>query len=176
MIKGSHIDNLPIFDKINGNKIALAKGKIFSKESNELLAILVSEKSYFKDAKIIRFENINKIGRDFIYVENSNVIENAKDYPEIMEAIDENDNVIGEEVLTEDGESLGIVLDVVIDELSGEVKGFILTDGLIEDIVNGRNIIPYADNIKLGENSIVIEGKITDNIVKNKEDYNNLLG
>jgi uncharacterized protein YrrD len=173
--KESDLIGLPILSKKDGNKIASIKDVIYSKKKFRVLAFLVSEGGLFREAKVIKFSDVESIGKDAVIVVNDRVIEKAKVIPELDEIINNQKKLSDEEVLTENGESLGLIKDILIDETKGKIIGFILTDGLIQDIKEGRNILPYKNGITFGEDALVINEKLKCEFDKYKEDYKKLL-
>ncbi len=174
MRKASELIGLPVVSKKNGSKIATVKEVIYSKKKYRVIGFLVSEGNIFREAKIIRFNNIVSIGKDALIVKNKAVIEKFSMLPEMNQLINEK-KLIEEEILTEDGESLGHVRDILIDGEKGKIVGFILTDGLIQDLKEGRNVLPYTAGISFGESSIIITNETKEIFYRYKEDYKKLL-
>lgn len=175
MKREKDVISLPIMDKNLGNKIASIRDVIYSKNKFRILAFLVADGGIFSNAKIIKFKNIDSFGTDAIMIKNESVLENADLFPEIQELLDEKRKINGEEVLTEDGDSMGSVYDTIFDEDNGRVLGFILTDGVIEDLKEGRNILPYINGMTFGEKALIIPNQIKNQFEKNKETFKNLL-
>lgn len=175
MKREKDIMSIPILDKKNGARIAYVKDIIYSKTKFRILAFLVSEKGFFTTAKIIRFKEIDSFGENAIMVKNKNVIEDAEVIPEIKTLIKEKRKIIGEEVITEDGEDIGIIRDTIFDEESGKVVGFIITNGVFDDIREGRIVLPYIKGIKFGEEALIVPNQIRGQVEKNKETFKKLL-
>lgn len=175
MKKASEFIGLPIISKASGKKIAIVKDLVFSRRKFRILALVTFEGSVFKEARIIRYRNIISIGKDAIIVRKENVIESAAAIPEIYQLMKERKKIIGEDVITEDGENIGIIKDIVVDEESGKVLGFILSDGLIQDIMDGRNVLPYIYGITFGKDALLISNEIKMEFDKNKEYFKKLL-
>ena len=89
--------------------------------------------------------------------------------------IGEDIKIIEKSVLKEDGELIGYVKDVIINPLNGIVIGFIITEGIFEEILKGRSFIPNMGSINVGGENIIINDTIMNQIVKNKEYYKKLL-
>lgn len=175
MKKVSEFIRLPVLSKDSGKKIAVTKDLVFSRHKFRVMALVTNEGSVFKEVKIIKYKNIKSVGKDAIIVSKENVIENAADIPEIYQLLKESKKIIGEDVITETGENIGVVQDIIIDEDNGKVLGFILSDGLIQDIMDGRNVLPYIYGITFGKDALMISNKIKTEFDKNKEYFKKLL-
>lgn len=79
------------------------------------------------------------------------------------------------EVLSEDGESLGFVKDIIIDVQLGSVIGFILTQGIFEDISLGRNILTLNEEIVFKTDKIIISTYLKQKYLNNRKDYKKFL-
>lgn len=164
-----------IIDNNSGEKIATIKDIIFSNKNFRVLAIIVSEGGLFKEEKIIRYKNISTIGKDFVAIDKKNVIEKLKDFPELEKETADDDKLIGLKVISHDGEILGYIKDIIFDEKNGKIIGFYLTDGIIQDMLEGRNIIPCTENINITEEALILNKKFKDEYEKNKKNYKKLL-
>ena len=85
-------------------------------------------------------------------------------------------NLIELEVLSEDEDSLGFVKDIVIDINLGSVIGFILTQGIFEDISSGRNILLLNKSMIFEKDKIIISTTLKNEYLKNRKDYKKFLG
>lgn len=172
--KESELIGLPVISKKDGNKIGTIKEVIYSKKRYRIVGFIISGKNFFKEAKIIRFNNVISIGMDALIVKNETVVEKSSYLTEMNSLIYEN-GLHEKEVLTEEGDSLGNVKDILIDENSGKIIGLILTDGLVEDLKEGRNLLPYSMDMVIGENNIIVDCETKETFYKLKKDYKKIL-
>ena len=68
-----------------------------------------------------------------------------------------------------------MVKDLLFDFNDGKLIGYIITEGLLEDISRGRSFIPNIGNIKINDDSLIFGENIKDIISKNKDYYKKLL-
>ena len=68
------------------------------------------------------------------------------------------ENIIGKNVLSEEGRPLGVACDCVFDMESGVIEEIELSRGFMEDIVEGRNSIRLKDGVEFGEEFIIARG------------------
>ncbi|MTI48976.1 PRC-barrel domain-containing protein [Sporosalibacterium faouarense] len=167
--------SLPILDKNQGNKIATIKDIVYSKNKLRILGFLVSDGNFFPTLKYIQFKNIESIGSDAIMIKSRMALEDPRAFPEIESLIEEKRRINGEEVLTENGDSLGLVYDTIFDGSNGKILGFVLTDGLFQDLKEGRNILPCMKGITYGDQALIVSNEIKGQFEKNKETFKKLL-
>ncbi|MCG4585421.1 hypothetical protein L0P56_07925, partial [Anaerosalibacter bizertensis] len=67
------------------------------------------------------------------------------------------------------------VKDLLFSKDDGKLIGYIITEGLIEDITKGRSFIPNFSNVKTNKEHLIVDNEVKDLISKNKEKYKKLL-
>lgn len=166
MRKGRNLIGLPIIVLNQGEQIGLVQDIIFNSHKNKVLGFVIEEKGWFRDAKIIPLKNVYKIGEDAITVINRDAEVKTTDVPEINQLSEEEINIIGKDMITESGNKLGVVEDIIIDIEGGYIEGYEISSGLIKDIWNGRIIIPLSDSIVIGKDSIIVPDWVEKRIAK----------
>ena len=62
---------------------------------------------------------------------------------------------MGRDVLSESGENLGVVHDLVFDIETGTTEGFELSKGFMNDMLEGRRVVFMRDGVEFGEEYII---------------------
>ena len=175
MNKISEIIGLPIVNEKKGEKLGSIRDIIYSKNKFKIMAFLLSEGNLFTNPKIITYKNINFIGEDAVVVKDNLVIEDGNNIPNIKELLEKDLKIVGYEVRTDDGENLGIIHDIIFDNKTGRLLGFIITNGIYEDIKEGRSILPYLKKFTFGIETLIIPRDFKNEFDKNKETFKKLL-
>lgn len=175
MIKESEILGLSVIIQRSGEKIGNVKKVIYSKNRSKVLALLINEGGYFRESKIIRYKNIRSIGQDTVIIESEKSIEIASTIPQIAEALTNKTQINNYEIIFDNGEALGYIKDIIINEKNGKVIGFIVTEGFVEDLRKGRSILPRMEGISYSENKIIVDSKIKEILDKCEDDYKKLI-
>jgi uncharacterized protein YrrD len=66
-------------------------------------------------------------------------------------------NVLGRRVISDSGSELGVVEDVLLEEETGRVTGWRLSSGLIDDILEGRQVVEAPQLLSIGEDVVIIQ-------------------
>ena len=69
---------------------------------------------------------------------------------------------MGREVLSENGENIGVVHDLVFDIETGTPEGFEVSKGFMNDMIEGRRVIFMRDGVEFGEEYIIARGDSDD--------------
>ncbi|HOJ10472.1 MAG TPA: PRC-barrel domain-containing protein [Clostridiales bacterium] len=67
-------------------------------------------------------------------------------------------------VYSKSGKDLGIVKDILFDCKTGYIEGFELTDGLIQDIIEGRKVVPLIGKYEYGKDYLLVGNDIEQEI------------
>lgn len=175
MIKrGSDIIGLPVICLNQGCKATEVKDIIYCNNALKVIALLVEERGYFHDAQMIAFEDIKNIGENAITIHSPNSIQSlevANYYYELHSR----QKILGVEVVTDDGNDVGIVQDILIETLTGKILGLSLAEGLFDDLVAGRPILPLQGHVDLSQDTIIITKSLNHLIIHNTGGLNKLL-
>ena len=175
MIRYNELIGLKALNRENGEKIGEIIDIVFSENLNKIVGLVIEDGMLFKDRKMATFENIDCIGKDAIMLISVEDYESKRGKKEYDKYLGKNIALIDKEVLDESGEFIGYVKDFIINSENGEITGYIITEGIIEDIVKGRRFIPSGRNMDINKENIIISHEIKDMDVKNEDIYKKLL-
>ena len=69
------------------------------------------------------------------------------------------DQVMGQGVLSRKGKNIGVVHDMIFDIETGELEGFELSKGFMNDMFEGRKVVFMRDGVEFGEEYIIARGE-----------------
>lgn len=173
MIRYTSLLKSSIFD-INEEEIGKVADLVFSNNLHKITNLVVENGKLIKDKWLLPFDTITTINDDGVQINMDKCLK-VEDLNIDKLIIGEDIKIIEKSVLKEDGELIGYVKDVIINPLNGIVIGFIITEGIFEEILKGRSFIPNMGSINVGGENIIINDTIMNQIVKNKEYYKKLL-
>ncbi|WP_408954800.1 PRC-barrel domain-containing protein [Natroniella sp. ANB-PHB2] len=153
MRRGQELIGLPIVELEEGELVGKVVDILFSPQQKQLLGVAVENKKVWKKARLIPQQKLYILGKDIIIIDNKR---NLNQVEKSVESLNYGASVMGKEVITEQGEVLGVVEDVIVDQKQN-LLGYELTDGLIQDILTGRKVILF-DKIELayGQDIIIV--------------------
>lgn len=162
--KYSDVLGLPVISAANGLKIGTLKDVLFHKSNKLILAFLLEKGNYAVKGNVIRLQNVLSLGNDALIVDNpANLLEYRnykKDNP-----LDDKNHLRGFKVYTHSGEDLGVVQDIMFDYKTGKVEGVQVSDGLVQDIMVGRNILPFLGKVDIGNSNILVESEAVEEMI-----------
>lgn len=141
---------LPVKKPDLEEQLGFVKDILFDEENNRLTGFIIEKDFMLKSQQVtVARENIRSVGKDFLLVLDL--------IPRDIQGTSWSRKV-GTKVFDGDGELKGRVADVFVDNLAEIVVGYEITDGLLADLVNGRDMILEKNILAESQDVIVIEG------------------
>jgi uncharacterized protein YrrD len=129
LLRGTDLNGLPIVSIADGDALADVKDVVYSPERGALLGFTLNKRGFLSGPmrSVLGYDSVAAIGRDAVMVADASAVtsEDATLSSAVEESADR--NVIGNEVLTDAGQRLGTVIDVVVEVTTGEIVGYELT-------------------------------------------------
>ena len=154
MLKGRKILSLPVVTSDAGKQIGEVKDIIYDPTQNKILGYLVEIGGWLRDGKGFLHSDLLRREDDCLVVENESVIRKIGSIPELKQVLDEKRDIRGLRVERDDGRHIGVIRDLVLDEETGEITGYEVSDGVIQDLLNGRTTIPNT-GISIASDKVV---------------------
>lgn len=154
LVTGSAIRGLPVVTIDGGEDVAEVRDLIYNPEAGRLIGLTLNKRGFLAGRRheVLAAETIHAIGRDAVMVDSEESLLAPDAAPEDVGAPPSERNVIGNEVLTEQGKRLGTVKDVVVLVGSdGEVVGY-----EIETESGGTGYIPLPNQLAVSGTALVV--------------------
>lgn len=158
MERYSEVVGLPVICVDTGKKAGVVKDMVFCPDTREVKALLLEHKGVEINGRIIFLKDIANISRDAVVINDASCIARygkAEDSGQLQGKRE----IRGLKVYSKSGNELGIVKDVLFDQNTGIIEGVELSDGLLQDIVQGRNILPLLGKVEFGSENILVESE-----------------
>jgi uncharacterized protein YrrD len=166
MRKSRKFVSMPIISLEEGVQIGTVKSLIVNPAKMEIAAIVVGQRGWFKEEKIIPYLKISKIGNDAITVDQSGNAQKPINLPEILKLIKEKADPIGAKVIMEDGTILGSVDEYYIEENTGIIKELELSSRFLESLYKGKALLSTEHIRTIGPEVIVAKNSAQSNLKK----------
>lgn len=153
--KFSNLKGCKIFEKQAGSFIGyISDMSINSRKKSIDHLILGINGAVSKDINL-PFKALTKYGDNVLYIEETEIVKKYKNRKRKL--IGTISRMLEDvKVKEKDGSELGIVSDVFIDINNGRLEGVELSEGLSQDLLFGRKLLPLIGKVEIGENDIVV--------------------
>lgn len=119
------------------------------------------------------FEKIKDITDKGIVISSIEDILNIEVCEDINEILKSYKEIIGYEIYAND-KIFGIVKDVLIQIKSGKILGFIVSEGVFDDLIHGYSFLPIVEDITLEECKILLEESV--HMIQQEGGFKKILG
>lgn len=159
MRKGKSLLGLRVIDEATGTVLGQVKDLIFDHETDQALALLLSEKELFGliDAQIIPWNQIVHIGVDVITVPSRQSRISAGADPRVKAVMNRKTALSGTHVYTTDGQNLGTLADAFFEEKTGRITGYEISGGFVSDTIAGKRFLPASRNLTFGKDVALVD-------------------
>ena len=147
---------LPVICVENGKRIGIIKDIMFCPKHKEVIAFLLERKGCEIRKKVILLKDVLSLGKDALIVNDCKCTTTFKKL-ENTEEFKEKGIIKGLRVYAKTGEDLGIVNDILFDYKTGIIEGVEVSDGIFQDIILGRKVIPLFGRVEFGTENILID-------------------
>lgn len=156
MRRAREIIGLPVIDIEAGKQLGTVKDLLIDRDWS-LRGVLLETKRWFSSLRYIVWENVVSVGKDAVTVPNEQCVRQLDETNDWLSLLNGSYKLKGLPVITVDGQQLGWVEDVYLEEQLGKkVLGCELSDGLLSDLREGRRWLPSPDNVTLGEDAVIV--------------------
>ncbi|MGE5473001.1 MAG: PRC-barrel domain-containing protein [Ignavibacteriales bacterium] len=168
MVSYNRIIGLPLFILDEGRKSGIIHDVVFDIKRNIVEGFtnigINKKRSSIKIAEI-------KLLEDKIVIQNEKSIKSWNKSKDEKERFVCGKEFIKKKVFDYDGNDIGYVYDIFIDIENGSLEAFHITDGLIEDLIEGRKIIPVLSKIELKEEGLFVGRESIEEFVDVKKGF-----
>ncbi len=163
LVTASQIRGLPVVTVRGGEDVAEVRDVIYSPEAGRLVGLTLNKRGFLagRSREVLAVEAIHAIGEHAVMVLDDSSLVAPEDASDDVGHPATERNVLGNDVLTEGGASLGTVADLVLlVGSSGEVVGY-----QIDKAGGGRGYIPLPAQLSVSGVALVVPN-ITEEFVQ----------
>lgn len=154
LVPASKITGLPVVTVSTGEDVAEVRDVIYNPAEGRLVGLTLNKRGFLggRLKEVLPAEDVHAIGRDAVMIADEFHLVGRDEAPEEVGRPDTNRNVVGDDVLTDTGVSLGTVRDlVVLVGTSGEVVGY-----QIDKADGGKGYIPLPAQLAVSGEALVV--------------------
>ncbi|GAE90041.1 PRC-barrel domain-containing protein [Acetivibrio straminisolvens] len=174
MHRYSEVLGLPVICAADGKNLGIIKDIIFCPKEKSVVAFLIERKGYNIRKRVVFASDVLSLGKDALIVNDADDVKDLKKVQNRPEFKDKWD-ILGLPIYTKTGEDLGIAKDVLFDLRHGKIDGIEVSDGLLQDIVKGRSVLPLIGKVEFGEENILVDSEAVEEMMETGGGIKNLI-
>lgn len=160
----SEVLNLPVISAANGKKAGVVKDVLFDTETREVKALLLEHRGMEIGKRLIFLKDILSLGADAVIIDSCDSISVAG-RAAYSKVFGKKGRILGLRIYSKAGEDLGVVGDVIFDWVTGRVESFEVSDGIYQDVVKGRSLLPLFGKVEFSEESVLVDKEAVEEMV-----------
>ena len=162
MRKGKSIIGLNIISQNDATELGHVRDLIFDHDTDELLALLVSEKDLFGliEAQIVPWSEVRAIGPNAVMVPSSESKIKAGDFPRVNDVMNRETALSGTRIVTSEGQEIGTLADMYIDDETGKIVGYEVSGGFFSDTLSGKRFMDAIPDMPIGRGVAVVPPEV----------------
>lgn len=171
MLKYSRILGVKVFNASEGKMFGSVQDILLDLERKSIMSICTQNK---REKHLIGLGSINFVdGR--VTIKDRNVVKSPEKNIQQRHNYINGKDILGKKIFTYRGENIGYLNDLIFDIEVGSLDAFEITDGIIQDIISGRNVVPAIGKISLGEEGIILSKEAVEEMIESKKGLGRLL-
>ncbi|HHY23678.1 MAG TPA: photosystem reaction center subunit H [Clostridiaceae bacterium] len=147
----SEIIGLPVICVPGGKVLGIVRDVAFCNKERRAKAIFVENVGIRRNRWLISMEDIEKIGKDAVIIDD---IEKKK---KVKEKAINSGEIKDMKVYSKSGWELGVIKDILFDCKTGNIEGVEVSEGIYQDLSEGRKIIPLIGKYEFGEDMLLVD-------------------
>jgi len=164
MIKFSKILELPVISISTGERLGTIHDIFFIPGSMKIIVFIIHIKRLITSEKGLPAEEIIKVGKNAVLIrDESKIVDiNQLDIPD--DAKSYRKDIAEIPVYTDSGLNVGYVQDAIFNFELGVLAEFEISDGIVQDLIEGRKKVPASESLHLEKGILILENKIISDI------------
>ena len=175
-LKFSKIINLPVIaaeeQEYMGNVIDI----IFNPEQQKIIAIVFTNNKLLSSRKAIGIDKILSIDKNSVWIKDKKKIINSTLMLRNNKLKSYKTDFDNKKIYTDKKNDLGFINDVIFNTEIGTIEGFEISDGVLQDLIDGRKYITTMGMVDTRKESIFIAKENIGNIRYNGKGLRRILG
>lgn len=149
MARGIELLGRTVIDLSSGKVLGLINDALVSPDGTRLLGLVLDSGGWFHQRRIVPWEQVQTVGPDAVLVKSAA-------FGELGQGLPTYTRLTGMRVVSPEGVDLGVLDDLHFHVSSGQVTGYQLSGGLIEDALYGKAVVGSDRPLKVGQHAILL--------------------
>ncbi|MBP2625525.1 MAG: PRC-barrel domain protein [Firmicutes bacterium] len=160
MQKLRYVIGLPVLETETGMQIGEIAEVIVDIEAAFVCGFIIAGENWLVSESIIAFEDLSSLGRDAMMVRNRHAIRQLNTLVLVNNKYYLQD-LFDKQIFTDSGFRLGVLADILFDNITGEIKWYQVSDSIITDLLYGRMIMPLPQVQTIGQDKVIVPEGMT---------------
>ncbi|NLY44070.1 MAG: hypothetical protein GX066_08915 [Clostridiaceae bacterium] len=167
MQKCSDVIGLPVISLSTGEKIGFVKDILLDSDTKKIKAFVIYSRNIFSKPRAVLSENIVRVGKGAVLVRDREKTVSVRELMSLPNIRSYKEGLVNQPVYTDSGVDLGVVQDAIFNFEIGQLDEIEVSDGIVQDLMEGRKIISASESLQLEQGIVIVETEKVRAIRKN---------
>lgn len=146
---------LPALAQADGRQIGRVADVLCNRPADRVIGLLLSGGTGGR-RPIVPYEEVATIGPAAVMLRRPVVLA-SRAGPRLAAMRARVGRVVGRRVLSRDGRDLGVLVDFDFEPGDGRIRGYVVSGGVVQDLLDGVGFLPAGRNLTWGEAAVIVE-------------------
>ncbi len=156
MRKGREILGLPVIALAQAAKVGVVRDLVIDPSRRAIVALLLADTTRQKPSRQVSFDAVRRVGPHAVMIEDESAVSELSEYPQQLTLSEGTSRLVGLQVITDTGRTVGTISDVAVDEGSGLIEEYLVSVGPFRDMISGRLSIPASAPTAVGKEYMIV--------------------
>jgi uncharacterized protein YrrD len=161
LMRATSLVGLPVVTTSTGEDIAETRDVIYVPDRGRVAGFTLNKRGRLagRMKNVLAMEQVHAVGRDAVMVTDASVLNTPEGEAAAHDA--KGRNVIGNQVLTETGKQLGVVIDLIVEMNRGEVIGYELQgESDVQRAEGAPLLLPLPATLAVSSNTLMVPADV----------------
>jgi uncharacterized protein YrrD len=155
-ILASHLKNLPILSLRNGYPVAHVTEPVIDRDKLSIVAVYCRESRWKQTQTVIMVRDIREIAREGLVIDSLEDIEEVDEIVRLKSIINQKFKLVGVNVVTEAGDSLGKVEDFTVNVKNFDIQKLYVKQSVLKNLLLNNLVIDRVQIIEITDKQITV--------------------
>ena len=151
---------LPALAQEDGRQVGRVQDLLCSAPSDRVIGLLLAGGTW-RRRRVVPYEEVAAVGPAAVMLRRPVVLASPNG-PRLAAMRARTGRVVGRRVLSRDGRDLGVVRDFDFEPLSGRITGYVVSGGVVQDLLDGQGFLPAGRRMTWGDGVLIVDPEPAD--------------
>lgn len=153
-MRRSEVIGLPVLSTA-GERLGDVADLLVSAPDGRVIGFLLAGGGTLSGHRVYPFEEVRAIGDGAVLVDEPRAVLTTRRARRLRELLARHNELVGKRLISQGGDDLGVIDDLVFDPVSGAIAGYQVSGGVVRDLLEGKDYIPVAAGLIIGKDAVI---------------------
>lgn len=159
-MRRTDVIGLPVLTFGEGRRLGEVGDLLVNAPDGRVIGLLLAGGNALLGHRVYPFEEVRAIGDGAVLVSDPGAVLLTRRVRRIERVLRRHTELVGKRLVSERGDHVGVIDDLVFDPASGRIQGFEVSGGFVRDVVDGKVFVPVSSGLRWGSDAVICTGLV----------------